>query len=126
MKITNTCLVLMASGILSFAGCSLLGPESKEEAQFDRTEVSSPQSLAGMYSDLGSDGSIKPHPESTNQMNQESQGRSTGVMILGGPADMPNMRTGNSTIKGRQGGQRLAQNSVQRAQRGHPESDGLL
>jgi len=66
MKITNTCLsmVLMASGILSFAGCSLGGPESKEEAQFDRTEVSPPQSLAGMYSDLGSDGSITPHPES--------------------------------------------------------------
>jgi len=106
MRITNTCVSiwLTASGILSFAGCSLWGPESKGEAQFDSTAGSPSKSLAGMYSDLGSNGSIKPHPESTYKMNQESQGRSSGVVILGGPADMPDMRTGDTTIKGTTGG----------------------
>ena len=106
MKITNAgmSIVLMASAMLSFAGCSLWGPNSKGKAQFESTELSPSMSLAGAYSDIGSDGSIKPHPESTYQMNQDSQGRATGVIILGGPADMPNMRTGNSTIKGATGG----------------------
>ena len=98
---TGVSVLVMASAMLSFAGCSLWGPNSKGKAQFESTEMSPSMSLAGAYSDLGSDGSIKPHPESTNQ---GSQGRSTGVMILGGPADMPNMRTGNSTIKGATGG----------------------
>jgi hypothetical protein len=95
----------MTSAILSFAGCSLWGPQSKGEAQFDSTEVSPSKSLAGAYSDIGSDGSIKPHPEPSGAITQESKGGQVkGLILLNAPVDMPDIKSGNSTIKGTTGG----------------------
>jgi hypothetical protein len=99
MKIRHTCAcVLAASGILSFAGCSLWGPESRGEAQSESTLEGQSKSLAGVYRDIGSDGSIKPHLESVG-----TDGRIDGLIILGGSADIPDIKTGRSTIKGSMG-----------------------
>lgn len=54
------------------------------------------KNLAGPYRDVGSDGSIQPHPES---VGVEGRGVN-GLVILGGPADMPNMKTGENELKG--------------------------
>jgi hypothetical protein len=105
MKSKHVCTgILMASGILSFAGCSLWGPESTGEAQFDHTLESESKSLAGVYRDIGSDGSIQPHPESSNRRTQEPQDGADGLIMLGSPVDMPDVKTGTSTIEGSIGG----------------------
>jgi hypothetical protein len=48
-----------------------------------------------VYGDLGSDGSIKPHSDLVG-----TEGRVDGLIILGGPVDMPNIKTGENEIKG--------------------------
>ncbi|UVT14621.1 MAG: hypothetical protein H8K04_12270 [Nitrospira sp.] len=90
----GACMV-MASGILFNAGCSLMIDQPKGNTPSESTLKDQSQSLAGVYSDLGSDGSIQPHSESVGQ-----GGRINGLIILGGPADMPDMKTGRTTIKG--------------------------
>ena len=99
MIIRQTCVyMVMVSGILLFAGCSFLADKPQGEAQLDSTTLGTQsKSLAGSYRDIGSDGSIKPHPQPPYKMNQEPQTRTDGEITLGGPVDMPNMRTG--TIK---------------------------
>ena len=105
MMIRQTCVyMVMASGIFLSAGCSFMADEPKGEVQFDSTPESRPKSLAGSYRDIGSDGSIKPHPESSYKMRQEPQGRTNDVIILGGPAPIPDLKTGKTTIKGSTGG----------------------
>ncbi len=72
MIIRQTCVsMVMVSGILLFAGCAFVNYDPHERAQFDSTLGSQSTSLAGSYSDVGSDGSIKPHPESSYKMSQE-------------------------------------------------------
>ena len=97
MSIRKACICLvMASGIFSFAGCSAWGPSTKGDAQFDQISVEGQsKSLAGVYRDVGSDGSIKPHADLVG-----TDGRINGLIILGGPADMPNIKTGQNEIKG--------------------------
>ena len=91
MRIRQACIYMsLTSAILSFAGCSAWGPESKGDAQIQSTVGR--KSLAGMYSDVGSDGSIKPHPESS--MTQPKGGHATGQIMLNEPVDMPDIRTG--------------------------------
>ncbi len=98
MMMRQTCVyMVMVSGILLFAGCAFLADKPQGGAQFDSTLGSQSKSLAGSYRDIGSDGSIKPHPESSYKMSQGPESRTDGAIILGAPADMPNMRTG--TIK---------------------------
>ena len=88
--------IVIMSAILSFAGCSAWGPSTKGEAQFKSGAVEGQsKSLAGVYEDVDSNGSIKPHPETIGV-----EGRVNGLVILGGPADMPNVKTGQNEIKG--------------------------
>lgn len=97
MTIRHTCVgLVLASGVLAFSGCSAWGPESRSESHFDASSVEGQSnSLAGLYRDIGSDGSIQPHPESVGV-----EGQVNGLVILGGPADIPNMKTGKNEIKG--------------------------
>ena len=53
------------------------------------------KSLAGAYQDVQSNGSLKPHIQKAGV-----EGRVTGLVILSGPADMPNIKTGENEIKG--------------------------
>ena len=70
MIIRQTCVyVVMVSGILLFAGCVFLGNEY--EPQGVQFESKPGTALTESYSDLGSNGSIKPHPESSYKMSQE-------------------------------------------------------
>jgi hypothetical protein len=101
---TGVSVLLMTSAMLSSAGCSLWGPNSKGEAQFESTEMGPSMSLAGAYSDIGSDGSIKPHPKSTGETPEPKGGQVNGVIQLNMPVDMPDIRTGNSRVKGATGG----------------------
>ncbi len=102
MSIRQTCgSVVMVSVLLSFTGCSLWGPESRGDAPFERNPSTS---LAGTYSDVGSDGSIKPHPESTHELTGKSGNRSGDAIILGGSAPVPDLQTGKTSIKGTPGG----------------------
>jgi hypothetical protein len=100
MKVWHMCAyIVMTSGMLSLSGCSLWGPESTSEARFDRgTLAGQSKSLAGVYRDVGPDGSIKPHPELVG-----TEGQIDGLVILGGPADVPNIKTGTMEIKGSTG-----------------------
>lgn len=97
MTIRQTCVyVLMASGMITFAGCSAWGPSTKGEAQLDNSAVEGQsKSLAGVYKDVDSNGSIKPHP-----LEVGTDGRTDGVITLGGPAEVPNIKTGKIEQKG--------------------------
>src|SRR4051812_37821184 len=83
MIIRQTCVfITMMSGILLFAGCVFLGNEY--EPQGVQFESAPEKALAGSYSDIGSNGSIKPHPESLyklSQEQQEPQSQTTGEII---------------------------------------------
>jgi hypothetical protein len=104
MKIRRTCVyMVMVSGILLFAGCAFLADRPQGEAQPDSTTLATQsKSLAGSYRDVGSDGSIKPHPHPSYNMSQEPESRTDGTMTLGAPVDMPNMRM--DSFKGSTGG----------------------
>ena len=96
MTIRHTCVgLVLASGMFSFAGCSAWGPSTKGEAQFDSSTVEGQsKSLAGVYEDVGLNGSIKPHP-----LEVGTEGRNKGVDIGGGPVDMSDMRMSQNEIK---------------------------
>jgi hypothetical protein len=101
MIIRQTCVycvhMVMASGLLLFAGCSFLTDKPQGEAQFDSASLGSQsKSLAGSYRDIGSDGSIRPHPQLSSSMSQESQTRTDGAIILGGPSEIPDLKTGTT------------------------------
>jgi hypothetical protein len=109
MMIRQTCVyyVVMASGIFLMAGCSYLAGEPKEGVQAGQADNSlerQPKNLAGSYGDIGSNGSIKPNPESSYKMRRETQGRTNNVIILGGPLPIPDLSTGNTTTQGSPGG----------------------
>ena len=101
----------MVSGILLFAGCAFVNYESRDGAQFDSALESQSKTLAGSYSDIGSDGSIKPHPESSYKMSQEPQSETTGAIILGGPAEILDMTTFTVKKTGKPGGNRAGSGS---------------
>ena len=110
MSIRQTCgSVVISSVLLSFVGCSLWGPGSSGEAQSERSPSTS---LAGAYSDVGSNGSIQPHPEASYPMTHRPKGRTDGEIILGGPAPMPDLSTGKTIIKGSPGGTTPSPDSV--------------
>jgi hypothetical protein len=100
---TLDCMV-MASGILFLAGCSFLADEPKKGVQVESTVENQSKSLTGSYRDIGPDGSIKPHPEPSYKMRQEPQGRTNGVIILGGPVAMPELKMDSIPMKGATGG----------------------
>lgn len=101
--------VVMASILLASSGCSVWGPESSGEAQSERSPSTS---LAGAYSDVGSDGSIKPHPDSTHQMTGKNGNQTGDNIILGGPLPVPDLQTSKTTIKGTPGGVTPSPDSV--------------
>jgi hypothetical protein len=99
MKIPLTLVdIVRTSGVFFFCGCSLLADGPKTGAQFDRISGSETKSIAGSYRDVGTDGSIKPHPKSSGV-----GGRTDGVIMLGGPAEVPDIKSGQITIKGSMG-----------------------
>jgi len=99
MKIPLTLVnVAMTSGVFFFYGCSLMVDEPKTGTRFDRMSGNETKSIAGLYRDVGTDGSIKPHPQSSG-----AGGRISGVIMLGGPAEVPDIKTGRMTIKGSMG-----------------------
>jgi hypothetical protein len=78
MIIRQTCVyVVMVSGILLFAGCAFVNYEPHDGTQFDSALESQSKTLAGSYKDIGSNGSIKPHPESSYKMSQEPPSQPT-------------------------------------------------
>ena len=93
MIIQHACVyMVLVSGILLFAGCAFKNYAPREGPQFDGTPGTS---LAGSYKDIGSNGSIKPHPAPSYKISQEPQ--TDGAITLGGPVDMPDLKSG--TIK---------------------------
>ena len=74
MIIRQTCVYVVMSGILLFAGCAV-NDERQDVAQFDSALQSKSKTLAGVYSDIGSNGSIEPHPESSQKISQEPQAK---------------------------------------------------
>ena len=100
----------MVSGILLFAGCAFMNDEPRE-AQFDSALGSQSKTLAGSYKDIGSNGSIKPRPESSYKMSQEPQSQPIGEIILGGPAEVPDMTTLTIKRTGKPGGTRAGSDS---------------
>ncbi len=103
MRIRQTCVsMVMVSGICLFAGCAFLADKPQGGAQIDSTTLGTEsKSLAGAYRDIGSDGSIKPHFESSYKMSEEPETQ-TGAITLGGPVDIPDLKTG--TMKKSTGG----------------------
>jgi len=80
MIIRQTCVyIVMVSGILLFAGCVWLGNEYETPGgpQLESTPGSQSKTLTGSYSDMGSDGAIKPHPGSSYKMGQEPHSQPT-------------------------------------------------
>ena len=65
----------MVSGIFLFAGCVFLGNEY--EPQRVKFESKPGTALTESYSELGSNGSIKPHSESSYKMSQEPHSQPT-------------------------------------------------
>jgi hypothetical protein len=95
--------MVMMTGIFLFAGCAFLADKPQGEAQLDSTTLGTQsKSLTGSPRDVGSDGSIKPHPQPSYNMSQEPESRTEGTITLGAPVDMPNMRM--DPIKGSTGG----------------------
>ena len=101
MIIRPTCVYVVMLSVLLFAGCALMNYEPRDGAQSDTALEGQSKTLAGSYKDIGSNGSIKPHPESSDK---EPQGRTTGAIILGGPAEMPDMTTLTIKKTGKPGG----------------------
>ena len=104
MIIRQACLyMMMVSGIFLFAGCYILADRPQGEAQLDSTTLGTQsKSLTGLPRDVGSDGSIKPHPQPSYNMSQDSESQTGGTITLDAPIDMPNM--GMDPIKGSTGG----------------------
>ena len=94
----------MTSVILSVGGCSLWGTASRGDAQYDDTSEGQSKSLAGVYRDTGSNGSIKSYAEPSYQVIEYPQDRTGAVIILGGTIPIPDLETGKTTTKGSSGG----------------------
>jgi hypothetical protein len=91
--------MVMASGILAFAGCSLMVDEPKGTAHIESTPERQTKTLAGSYKDIGSDGSIKPHSPSAG-----TGGRIFGTIELAAPTDGLDHKTGKPALGGTDGG----------------------
>ena len=78
MIVRQTCVyMVMVSGVFLFAGCAFLADKPHDTpqggAQFESTLGSPSKSIAGGYKNIGTDGSIKPHPASSYTMSQEPE-----------------------------------------------------
>lgn len=72
--------------------------QPKGEPQSLSALESQSKSLAGVYTDHGSDGSIKPHPHIVG-----TGGRSNGHIMLGGMLEVLDIKTGGPKIKASMG-----------------------
>ncbi len=86
--------LIMASGILFATSCSLMIDQPKGGVPSESGLRSESKSLAGVYTDLDSNGSIKPHPQVVGE-----GGRINGLIILSAPADMLDIKTGAVKLK---------------------------
>lgn len=80
--------------IFFFVGCSAWDGGYKGGAP-PNVEDMQGKSITGVYRDLGLDGSIKFHP-----VRMGIGGQTTGIIKVGGPAPIPDLRTGEMVIKG--------------------------
>lgn len=91
--------MVMVSGILAFAGCSLMVDEPQGTAHIESTTGRQAKTLAGSYKHIGSDGSIKPHPPSPG-----TGGRTVGTIEVAAPTDGLDHKTGKPALGGTDGG----------------------
>lgn len=75
--------MVLVSGMLFFAGCAF-----KNYAPHPQLDSPPGTSLTGSHKDIGSNGSINPHPESSYKVSSEPQSQTDGEIILGIPVDM--------------------------------------
>lgn len=105
MGIRQACgsMILMASGLLSFPGCSLWTADTNNRSmQYESILEGESKALAGRYQDVGSDGSIKPHPEFSHTVSPDQYDqRTTDTITLGTPSsDSNKMQKSESILEG--------------------------
>ncbi|UVT20332.1 MAG: hypothetical protein H8K03_21615 [Nitrospira sp.] len=86
--------LIMGTGILLTMGCSLMIDQPNGDIPSERELRSESKSLAGVYTDVDSNGTIKPHAETVGE-----GGTINGLIILGGPSDMPDIKAGGMKLK---------------------------
>lgn len=86
--------LVTVAAMFSVVGCSAWDGGYKGGAPPDVPDMHT-RSIAGVSQNLGSDGSIQPHPVTLG-----TGGQFTGVMKTGGPFPMPDIKTGQLVIKG--------------------------
>ena len=90
MKIRHADISLcMASSLLFSAGCSLMIDQPKGDPQSPSALERQSKNLAGVYGEIGSNGSIKPHPSVVG-----TAGHINGLIIVGGMLDVLDIKTG--------------------------------
>lgn len=68
MTISQICRdILVASGVVLLVGCTAWTGRPDPDVHVVSTPDMKSKSLAGAYSDIGSDGGIKPHSASSNK-----------------------------------------------------------
>lgn len=88
--------IMMATGVILLVGCSAwTGRQDRGDSVGSSSPDMRSKSIAGVYPDVGQNGGIKPHPESVG-----TGGSRHGFIILGGPAEVPDIKTGTITTKG--------------------------
>lgn len=103
MKIGRSCAyAVVAISAFMLVGCSLWTGRQDSETQYPSTPPIPPKSLAGVYRDVGRDGSIKPHLlDAPETMGPGPGDRQTGTITLGTAEDkksrelLKDMRPGN-------------------------------
>jgi len=87
--------MVMIPAVFLLVGCSAWSGRPDTELPIASAPDMQSKSIAGAYADVGPDGSIKPHPSSSDKIFPDPRSQRTGGTIsLGGPLPMPNIRTG--------------------------------
>lgn len=91
----QTCIHLVTvAAMFSVVGCSAWDGGYRGGVPPHVSDMHS-RSITGIYQNLGSDGSIQPHPVTLG-----TGGQVTGVIKAGGPFPMPDIKTGQMVIRG--------------------------
>ena len=85
----------VATALFWLVGCSAWSGRQDTGLPVASTPDMQSKNIAGLYADVGPDGGIKPHPNSSDKVFPDPKSRRTGGTItLGGPMPMPNIKTG--------------------------------
>lgn len=91
--------LLIWSGIFLSVGCSAHLGQSPQPPQLDHRLDYPSATLAGVYEDVGPDGSIKPHRE-VSHTRQEGH-RTDGAIVLDAQPQVPDPQTGTIINRGK-------------------------